>query len=282
MTIDAHVHVWDIAGGPFSVDYPWLTADLTPIYRNFALPDGRAEMDAAGVSGLVLVQASDSMAETEALLAAAAADDRPVRVVGWLPLDDPARTERLLASPAGRALAGVRHLIHDDPDPRWMARPTVVRSLGLAAAAGLTFDAVAEGPALLAQVPLLARSRPELTIVLDHLGKPPIAAGGWQPWADLLADAAAAPNVVAKISGLNTASAPDWTSDDWRPYVDHAVELFGPERLMIGGDWPFCLQADDYLRVMNSLLTVLDPLSSTERSSVMAGTARRIYRFPGR
>lgn len=277
MLVDAHVHIWDISGGPFGVRYPWLSADLPAICRTFTLHDIRRNMDAAGVGSLVLVQASDSLAETDALVAAARADDRPVRVVGWLPLDDPAATERAIRVYSGEPLAGVRHLIHDEPDPRWLLRPGVDASLGLLAEAGLTFDAVAERPDLLALVPEIARRHPDLTIVVDHLGKPAIARGDWQPWADLLADAASLPNVVAKISGLNTVSARSWASDDWLPYVKHASDVFGAERLMFGGDWPFCLQNGEYDDVLAASLSVIDRTFHARSAEVLSLNARRIY-----
>lgn len=279
MIIDAHVHLWDIADRPGAVPYPWLTPDLTSIYRTFRLADVRAEMDAHGVAGLVLVQASDSLAETDALLAVAAADDRPVRVVGWLPLDDPAAVDRELRARAGTPLVGVRHLIHDEPDPRWLLRPGVNRSLGLLADAGLSFDAVAERPDLLALVPRVAARHPDLTVVLDHVGKPPIAAGGWQPWAGLVADAARAPGVVAKVSGLNTVSRSHWTSDDWRPYIAHASDVFGSERLMLGGDWPFCLQNGTYDDVLSAFEEILSSQMINDVGAIEHGTAERVYQF---
>ncbi len=281
MIIDAHVHIWDLHQG--AVEYPWLTPALGTIYRTFTLADARADMDAAGVSAIVLVQASDSLAETDALLAAAAAADRPARVVGWLPLTEPVATAAALERYAacGTALVGARHLIHDEPDRGWLLRSDVAESMNLLARAGLVFDAVAETSDLLALVPRIAERHPSMTIVLDHLGKPPIATGGWQPWARMLAAAAAQPNVVAKISGLNTASGPAWTPDSWRPYVDLALDHFGADRLMLGGDWPVALQAGSYQRVFSALLSVLDDLTQSEREQVMRGTASRVYQFAG-
>ena len=287
MLIDAHVHVWDVGMNSFGVDYPWLTIDLPPLFRTYTLTEVRAEMDACGVSGVVLVQASDSMAETDALLSAAeaAAPHRPVRVVGWFPLADAAACEEESVRLAGRTeLVGVRHLIHDEPDREWMLRPDVAAGMRVLERRGLSFDAVAERPDLLAQVPVVANRHPGMTVVLDHLGKPPIAAGSAADradWARLIRQCAAEPGVVAKISGLNTASAPGWTADDWRPYVDIALDAFGPGRLMIGSDWPVALrQAHSYGSVVAALLQVLDGLTPGERDQVLLGTPRRVYRVP--
>ncbi|WP_040740932.1 amidohydrolase family protein [Nocardia tenerifensis] len=281
MTVDAHVHVWRVDGGKFNVKYDWLTKTSDVLYRNYTLTDIEPELAEHGVGALVLVQAADSPAENRVLLAAAAASPHPAAVVGWLPLHRPELVAAEL--PALRAhpeFVGVRHMIHRDPDPRWLLRPEVSDSLGLLAEAGLVFDAVAERPDLLAQVPLIARAHPDLTVVLDHLGKPPIATGEWQPWADLLAEAAAEPNVVAKISGLATVSGAEITARRWQPYVDHALACFGPGRLMAGGDWPFTLTAASYRTVWRTTLATLAHLSPVERVQVLTEVAWRTYRLP--
>jgi len=279
--IDTHVHVWDLdGGGPFGVRYPWLGPLLPTLNRSYRLAELTPELTAVGVDGLVLVQAADSEAETAELLRVAAASPVDARVVGWLPLADPDATAVALQRfHRSTALVGVRHLIHDDPDPQWLLRPDVRSGMDLIAAAGLVFDAVAQRNELLGQLPELARRHPTLTIVLDHLGKPGIATGGWQPWADLIALAAGEPNVVAKISGLGTVSGADWTAADWRRYVDHALTVFGPARLMLGGDWPVALQAGSYQQTWAVTLDAIDALSPAEQAAVRAGTARRIYRF---
>ncbi|MEC3915877.1 amidohydrolase family protein [Nocardia sp. CDC160] len=280
MTVDAHVHIWDIEGGKFDVDYDWLDETSDVLYRTYTLDDLKPQLSEFDVGALVLVQAADSLAETRTLLDAAERAPLPTVVVGWLPLVDPARTAVELARPPHPALVGVRHLIHRDPDPTWLLRPSVSESLALLAAAGLSFDAVAERPDLVAQVPVIAAAHPTLTIVLDHLGKPPIAERGWQPWADRLAEAAAYPNVVAKLSGLATVSAPGFSAADWQPYVDHALSVFGPERVLTGGDWPFTLTAASYRTVWRTTLDTLTALSPAERAAVLSDNARRIYRLP--
>lgn len=279
--IDSHVHVWDLdGGGPFGVRYPWLGPELPTLNRTFRLDELAPQLTAAGIDGLVLVQAADSAAETAELLRVAAESPVPARVVGWLPLADPDATALALQELRDpTALTGVRHLIHDEPDPRWLLRDDVAAGLRLLGEAGLTFDAVAERPDLLALVPVIARRHPDLTIVLDHLGKPDIAGSGWQPWAELITGAAAEPNVVAKISGLGTVSAAGWTAEQWRPYVDHAVQSFGADRLMLGGDWPVATLAGDYRRTWAATLAVIDGLAPAEQAAVRGGTARRVYRF---
>lgn len=281
MTVDSHVHIWRTDGGTFGVEYDWLDETSDVLYRNYALADVQPELAEHDVGAVVLVQAADSLAENRALLAAATASPLPSAVVGWLPLHRPdlvaAELPGLRAHPE---FVGVRHMIHRDPDPKWLLRPEVSDGLALLAEAGLVFDAVAERPDLLAQVPLIARDHPDLTVVLDHLGKPPIATSGWQPWADLLAAAAAEPNVVAKISGLATVSGGEVTARRWQPYVDHALACFGPGRLMLGGDWPFTLTAASYRTVWRTTLATLAHLTPADRVQVLTEVAWRTYQLP--
>lgn len=278
--IDTHVHVWDLSGGVHSTEYPWLAAAPEQLRRSYSLADLSPELDAAGIDGIVLVQAADNLAETRELLDVAEAADRPARVVGWLPLADPAAMPLALQEFSDRrALVGVRHLIHDEPDTEWLLRAVVADGMAFLDEAGLTFDAVAERPDLIAQLPTVARRHPGLTIVLDHLGKPPIAAAGWEPWATAFRAAAAESTVVTKLSGLGTASAPGWSADDWQRYVDFALDSFGPDRLMLGGDWPVALLAGSYADTWAATLATIDSLTADEQAAILGGTASRVYRF---
>lgn len=274
MVIDAHVHVWDAS----RVTYPWLS-EVPSLAHRYALSDVLPSFDAAEVTGCVLVQAADDEADTELMLATAA--EHPTRVlgvVGWVPLTDPGGAEALLDRWTGQALVGVRHLIHRDPDPQLLLRAEVDDTFALLAERGLALDACAESLPLLELVPGLAQRHPRLTVVLDHLAKPPIRDRGWQPWAGLLAEAASLPNVVAKLSGLNTAAAPTWSSADFSPYVRHALDVFGTSRVMYGGDWPFALlAADDYAQIWNGIDGCLGELEPAERAAVLHDNAVAAY-----
>ncbi|GAA1550582.1 amidohydrolase family protein [Kribbella sancticallisti] len=278
MIIDAHQHFWDLD----RLVYPWLAADgLEPIRRSFDPTALESRLDACGVDRTVLVQSLDSTEDTDFMLEVADRWPRVAAVVGWVPLTDPDAAAAMLAERAkDPRFVGVRHLIHDEPDEDWLLREDVGVGLEVLAVSGLTFDVVAVSPRHLAQVSVIAERHPDLRLVIDHLAKPPIAAGGRQPWAELLGRAAAHPHVYAKISGLNTAARPGWTADDLRPYVEHAVDVFGPERLMYGGDWPVATLADDYERVWSETGRVLAELSQDERASVLGGTAAEFYRIP--
>ncbi|WP_067169641.1 amidohydrolase family protein [Microtetraspora niveoalba] len=273
--IDAHQHFWNLSTG----SYPWLTPDAGPIYRTFEPEELIPQLAEAGVDRTVLVQAMDSYADTDAMLAQADEHDFIAAVVGWVPLNRPDEAARALER-YGRhpRFAGVRHLIHDDPDPDWVVQDSVVEGLGLLAEAGLPFDVVAVLPRHLEHVPVLAERVPGLRMVIDHLAKPPIRKKGWEPWASLLAAAAECPGVYAKVSGLNTAAhATTWTADDLRPYVDHAIEVFGPDRLMFGSDWPVALLAGDYAKVWRATGALLEGLPADARAAVLGGTAARVY-----
>lgn len=273
--IDSHLHLWDIEQG----SYPWLTPEAGGIYRTFAVADAEPELAAANVDHAVLVQAADSYEDTAAMLAIVDAWPRAAAVVGWVPLTRPTEAAPVLEQyAADPRVVGIRHLIHDDPDPDWLLRDDVARGLDLVQAAGLAYDVVAVLPRHLEHVPVLARRYPALPLVIDHLAKPPIAAKAWEPWADLITAAAAYPNVSAKVSGLDTAADPaTYTAADLRPYLDHALGCFGPERLMFGSDWPVSTLAGGYARWWEVLGELLQQLSPSERGDILGGTALRTY-----
>ncbi|TDC58453.1 hypothetical protein E1281_01230 [Actinomadura sp. KC345] len=280
MIIDAHQHFWNLD----RVAYPWLTPDQGPIHRTFEEGDLQPDMDACGVEGTVLVQAADSYADTDYMLEVADRWPRVRAVVGWVPLTRPdeaaAALDRYRRDPR---YVGVRHLIHDEPDPDWLLRPEVREGLDALAERELAFDVVAVLPRHLEHVPLLAERHPELRLVIDHLAKPPIAGRGREPWAGLLARAARHPNVYAKVSGLNTAADPEtWTAAVLRPYVEHALELFGAGRLMFGGDWPISVLAGGYRKVWDETVKLLDDLAIPpgDRARLLGGTAADFYRIP--
>jgi len=273
--VDAHMHVWDAR----RAEHPWLPeTDLAPV---FSPADARAELDAIGVEQLVLVQAADNLDDTQLMLDTARTEPRVAGVVAWAPLRDPGAVASLADEWAGQPVVGVRHMIHRDPDPDFLLDEQVLASLALLGERGLAFDICAESLHLLSLIPEVSARVPGTQFVLDHLGKPPIRDEGWSPWAELFADAARCPNVVVKLSGLNTAAAPGWSSSHFTRYVDHALHCFGPQRMMYGGDWPFALlAAESYTQVWEGLRPTLDDLSESEREQVLAETARRIYRLP--
>jgi L-fuconolactonase len=277
LRVDAHQHFWNRG----KADYPWLTPALAPIYADFFPRDLEPLLQAAGIHQTVLVQAANSHEDTAAMLTQAEEHAWIGAVVGWVPLLDEAAARRALERYTRHPkFRGVRHLIHDEPDPDWIMRPEAIAGLRLLAEFGLVFDVVAVFPNHLRHVPALAEQLPGLTLVIDHLAKPPIRERQMGLWAEQLAAAARFPNVHAKISGLNTAAAPGWRAADLRPYIDFALEQFGAERVMWGSDWPVCNLQGDYAQVWAETNTALAGRAPEAIDAVLGGTAARVYGLP--
>jgi L-fuconolactonase len=279
--VDAHHHLWD----PGRRAYPWMDESVAAIRRPFGVEDLDAAAGPQGFGRTVVVQAVSSVEETEELMAVAAASDRVAGVVGWVDLADPEVAGAIAAlrdRPGGQTLVGIRHQVHDEPDPDWLLRDQVTDGLAAVADAGLAYDLLVrerELPAARA----VARRLPQLTLVVDHLAKPRIREGVTDPWAGELAALARQPNVACKVSGLVTeADWNAWTPTQLVPYVRHAVEAFGPERLLFGSDWPVCLLAAGYGEVVAATAEALDRagLAPAEREAVFGANARRLYRLP--
>ena len=278
MIVDAHHHFWD----PARADYPWLTDELATIRRAFGPADLQPALEAAGVDATVLVQTRSSLDETREFLATAAATPFIRGVVGWIDLTDPAAEDALAAlrdGPGGDRLVGIRHQVHDEEDPEWLLRGDVRRGIRAVGRAGLAYDLLVRSRELPAAREIVA-SMPDTRFVVDHLAKPPIRDGEFQPWADLAASFRDVPNVWWKLSGLVTeADWQRWEPSDLAPFVDHVLDVFGPERLIFGSDWPVCLLAASYERVVATARELTADLSDAERAAVFGGNARAVYRF---
>ncbi|MDQ1034573.1 L-fuconolactonase [Streptomyces sp. V3I8] len=275
--VDAHHHVWDLSVR----DQDWISGPaLAPLRRNFTLGDLAPQARAAGVTRTVLVQTVTVAEETPEFLALAGSGDLIGAVVGWTDLTRPGVADelaRLRELPGGRYLKGIRHQVQGEPDPAWLLRADVHRGLAALAGAGLVHDLVVLPHQLPACVES-ARSHPGLTFVLDHLGKPPVAAGDPEPWAAAVRAFAALPNTVCKLSGLVTEADPrSWTVADLAPYADTVLEAFGPGRLMFGSDWPVCTLVAPYGQVVDIAGQLTAGLGEGERQEVFAGTATRVY-----
>ena len=276
MIVDAHHHFWD----PGAADYPWLTDELAVIRRPFGPDDLAPELAATGIGATVLVQTRSSQEETAGFLALAAATPFIRGVVGWVDLTDPAVGDAigtLRAGSGGERLVAIRHQVHDELDPAWLLRDDVMRGIRAVGAAGLAYDLLVRPRELPAALEI-TRQMPDVRFVIDHLAKPPIASGEVEPWKERIAAFAGLDHVACKVSGLVTeADWSSWTAADLQPFVDHAIEVFGPERLVFGSDWPVCLLAATYARVVGTAGRMLDGLSDGELAAVMGGNATRIY-----
>jgi len=278
--IDAHQHVWDLE----RASYPWLGPELPLWNRTFTFEELRPHLHRHGVTATVMVQSADNAEDTELMRSVADEHVEVVGIVGYVPLDRPDEVGAQLARWQGDTrMVGVRNLIHTMPDPDWILLPEVSESLGLLEAAGLAFDYVAVLARHLEHVPVLAERHPGLRVVIDHLSKPPIGRPDAEPWWTQIAAAAENPLVHGKLSGLYPEGDPArWMPDTIRPFVERALEVFGPDRLMYGGDWPISLAAGGYDRVFVGLMEVLAPLDDPDRDQVLAGTVQRFYRLDER
>ncbi|MBD0841323.1 amidohydrolase family protein [Streptomyces sp. TRM68416] len=289
--IDAHHHIWRPTSasaaaadlGPRRRAHRWLDEpDMAAVRRDFTLNDLARETAAAGIDRTILVQVLPETDETAEFLALAAGTDLVAGVVGWADLTSHRVADTLAAlraAPGGELLLGIRHLVQGERDPDWLNRSDVRRGLHAVAAAGLAYDLLTlphQLPAAIAAV----RALPEATFVLDHLSKPPIAWGELQPWASLIRQLAAQPNVFCKLSGMVTeAERGHWSASALRPYADVVLEAFGPQRVMFGSDWPVCLLAASYEEVVAVAEELTAGLTEAERSEVFGGTATRAYRL---
>jgi len=268
--IDSHQHFWQV--GRF--DYPWLSSDLGVLYRDY-LPADLAPI--LGMTRTVLVQASNSIAESRWLLDLAKENGFIAGVVGWVDLTDPdAQLDELCAHPKFK---GVRHLVESEPNDDWLVQPAVLSGLQKLSARGCTYDLLVHTRHL-KYIPTVAESCPELQFVIDHLAKPPIAGGEIDEWAQAMKNVAAFPNIHCKLSGLVTeANWTSWQTEDLRPCVDEALNLFGPDRMMFGSDYPVCLLASSYDRVLESFQELLKDLSDADRDKIFSTNAQRFYRL---
>jgi L-fuconolactonase len=278
MIVDAHHHFWD----PARAHYPWLTDELAAIRRAFTPNDLAPLIGAAGVEATVLVQTRSSLDESREFLATAAAKPFIRGVVGWVDLTDPGIAEVLADlrdGPGGDRLVGIRHQVHDEPDPAWLLRDDVGRGLRAVRDAGLAYDLLIRSRELPAALETV-RQVPDLRFVIDHLAKPSIKDRVMQPWAELIRPFGALENAWCKVSGMVTEA--DWNSWqplDLAPYVGHVLDVFGPDRLIFGSDWPVCLLAASYEDVVRTSRTLFASLDEAKRSAVFGETARRVYRF---
>jgi L-fuconolactonase len=272
MRIDAHHHLWTLARG----DYDWLTPDLVPIYRDFALPDLEPHLAAAGIEATILVQAAATEAETMFLLDIAEAAEVVCGVVGWTAFDAGDGVARIDALSARKLLVGLRPMVQDIADDDWLLRPALTPLLTAMATAGLVFDALVR-PRHLPRLLQVVDRHPDLTFVLDHCAKPDLATGEIATWQGDVALLAERPNIVCKLSGLVTEARPDWQIADLRPAVDHVCACFSPQRLLWGSDWPVLDLAGGYAKWLAAAEALLADLSADERADVFGGTAARVY-----
>jgi L-fuconolactonase len=272
MRIDAHQHFWDYD----PAEYDWIDDSMGILKRNFSPADLKHEMSRSAVDRSIAVQARQTLGETRWLLDLA--DEHPfiAGVIGWVDLQSATVDAELEQMASHPRLLGVRHVAQSEP-PGFLSSAGFRRGLGRLERYGLTYDVLVYPPQL-PEVVDLVRDFPSQRFVLDHLGKPDIKGGGYQSWRRHFEELASFPHVWCKLSGLVTeADWRTWTAEQLRPYIETALECFGPERLMIGSDWPVCTLASPYPRALAVVEDAVAGCSSKERASILGGTAQHLW-----
>jgi len=275
MRIDSHQHFWRYTRD--ADDFVWMTDELAALRHDF-LPADLAPLRAAqGIDGSVAVQAREVEAETDFLLELAAEDPSILGVVGWVDLCADDVNARLDRRAEQERLRGMRMLIHDRPDPDFADSAAHVRGIARLGERGLTYDLLLRTIHLPAAIRLVDRL-PEQPFVVDHIAKPAMDGSDLDAWRRGMSEIARRPNVMCKLSGMVTeADWRDWRAELFEPWLGHALEAFGAERLMIGSDWPVCTLAADYERTLRVVLDWTRALSDDERSAVLGGNCARFY-----
>lgn len=273
MKIDSHQHFWRYTPG----QYRWIDAAKVTIARDFLPADLAREQEPLGFDGCIAVQARQSVAESDWLLGLADAAPRVKGVVGWVDLRDPrveADLERLASHPR---FVGVRHVVQDEPDDRFLLGPEFVRGIAALAKYDLTYDLLVFPNQLPACIEL-ARRFPNQPLVLDHIAKPYMKTGELEPWTKLIRELAQCPNVCCKISGMVTETHwGRWRCEDFVPYMNVVWEAFGEDRVMFGSDWPVCLLSGSYRQVYDVAETTAKTMSEAVRHKFYTANVLNFY-----
>jgi L-fuconolactonase len=275
MRIDAHQHFWIYDPS----EYDWIDESMAALRRDFLPGDLRPELQDSGFDGCVAVQARQTLDETQWLLRLADRSPFFLGVVGWVDLQSPDVRSQLKSFAASPKFVGVRHVVQSEPDDRFLLRSDFLRGISALEEFDLAYDLLIYTQHLPVAAEFVEKF-PRQRFVLDHLAKPPIKSADIETWARGIHALAAFPNVSCKLSGLVTeADWQNWKPEDITPYLDVAFAAFGPDRLMIGSDWPVCLVAAPYGRVVEVVKNYLDRFTPEVHDAVLGGNARRFWRL---
>jgi L-fuconolactonase len=270
--IDAHHHIWRYS----ATEYGWIDDSMALLRRDFMPADLMPELRKAGVDGAVTVQARQTLEETRWLLELARDCDVMRGVVGWAPIADSSFEASLDALAAEPKLVGVRHVVQAEPEG-FLNSPDFNRGIHAMRDSELVYDVLIVERQLEEAIRFADR-HPQQSFVLDHIGKPKIAAGEIEPWRSRIRELSKRQNVSCKISGMVTEDSwAHWSVESLRPYLDIVTETFGTERMMAGSDWPVCLVAAGYVRWWQVLRDYFSSYSEVERGQIFGATAMRIY-----
>lgn len=275
LIVDSHQHFWEV--GRF--DYPWMSPEVEVLYRDYLPPALASVLNRNGVDKTIVVQASNSLEETRWLLSLTKHNAFIGGVVGWVDLQSVDVARQLDEFVAHPKFKGVRHLVESEPADDWLTQQNTLNGLRELSSRGLSYDLLVHTRHL-EHVRKVADECPELHLVIDHLAKPAVARREIDDWAREMREIASRPNVWCKLSGLVTeADWANWRVEDLQPYVEKALEYFGPARLMFGSDWPVCLLAASYDQVLDSSEILLAGLDEKDRRRVFSESAIEFYRL---
>tara|TARA_B110000208_G_scaffold84041_1_gene106634 strand:- start:4968 stop:5813 length:846 start_codon:yes stop_codon:yes gene_type:complete len=275
--IDAHQHFWTYSAHP--KHFPWMSDELRVLRHDFGPNDLQPLLDSHGIDGTIAVQAREMPEETDFLLALAADNPCIKGVVGWLDLCDPAIESAIEKVAQNPVLKGLRMLIHDRSDTGFASSPAHLRGVKLLENYGLAYDLLLKPPHITAAIDLID-ALPNQVFVLDHIAKPDIKGEVMEPWATDLARLSKRQNVSCKLSSLVTQSDwATWKTSDYTRYLDHVLDCFGANRLMIGSDWPVCTLVAGYGETLGIVRNWASNLGANEQAEILGETASRVYRL---
>jgi L-fuconolactonase len=279
MRIDSHHHIWDLSVR----DQEWIVGEaMQPLRRNFSISDLEELSSTSRMDKTILVQTVTDYTETPELLRIAQSEQLVGAVVGWLKIDAQDSIEHLhryLDLPGAEYLKGIRDIAQDHPDPNYLAKPETISNVRKLGELGITYDLLTKVPELPAAIKLVGAC-PDVQFVMDHISKPRIAKQEFEPWRTLMSELASFPNVLCKVSGLVTeANWKEWQVKDFKPYVDHVIEIFTPQRLMFGSDWPVANLGGTYSEIVQLAEALTSGLSPSESESFWHRTASAAYRL---
>lgn len=273
---DAHQHFWKYNPS----EHAWMTDNMASIRRDFLPADLEPLLGSLGFAGCVAVQARQNLEETRWLLELAARHHFIRGVVGWVDLCSPELPSQLETFAGNARLVGVRHIVQDEPDDEFMSRADFRAGISRLAGSGLTYDVLIYPRQFPAAIRLV-REFPHQPFVLDHIAKPEIAGGSLTPWRAGLRELAQSPNLYCKLSGMVTeARWNQWQPADFHPYLDVVFEAFGPDRLMIGSDWPVCTLSANYRSTMAIVMDYIAQFPSSAQEAILGRNCARFYGLP--
>lgn len=272
MRIDAHQHFWHLDRG----DYAWLTPKLEAIYCDFNPDDLRPLLTSSGIDGTIVIQATDTEAETGFLLSLADKHDWILGVVGWVDMASVTAAQSIAHFSRHPKFVGIRPMIQGIDDDAWMLRPSLDGAIAALIEHNLCFDALVL-PKHLKNLAVFLETHPDLRVVIDHCAKPEIRNDGFQPWADQISKIAENSGAYCKLSGLVTEAAADWVGSEITPYAKHILSCFGARKVMFGSDWPVLNLAGDYHSWYKLVQSLTNGYAQPQKDAILGENAKNFY-----